>query len=69
MKLQYELWVQPSITDADNLRAHAEAALSVPLKKGLALRQAINWSYESVVQRPNSYEDLLWTFGLSYQHP
>ncbi|MBK9073788.1 MAG: DUF481 domain-containing protein [Flavobacteriales bacterium] len=69
LKLQYELWVQPSITDADNLRAHAEAALSVPLKKGLALRQAINWSYESVVQRPNSYEDLLWTFGLSYQHP
>ncbi len=69
LKLQYELWVQPSITDSDNLRAHAEAALSVPLKKGFALRQAMNWSYESVVQRTNQYQDLLWTFGTSYQHP
>lgn len=69
MKLTYELWLQPSLTDAENLRAHAEAALSIPLKRGFAIRQAINWSHESVVQRPNSYEDILWTFGLSYQHP
>lgn len=69
MRLQYELWVQPSLTDTDNLRAHVEAALSIPLKKGFALRQAVNWSYESVVQQRNTYEDLLWTFGLSYQKP
>lgn len=69
MKLQYEVWAQPSLTDADNLRAHLEAALSVPLKKGFALRQSVNWSYESVVQQRNTCEDLLWTFGLSYQHP
>lgn len=67
VRLQYELWVQPSLTDADNLRAHVEAALSIPLKKGFALRQAVNWSYESVVQQRNSYEDLLWTFGISYE--
>ncbi len=67
MRLQYEAWVQPSLTDADNLRAHVEAALSIPLKKGFALRQAVNWSYESVVQRPNSYTDMLWTFGVSYE--
>lgn len=69
LKLQYEIWAQPSITDADNFRAHGEGALSVPLKKGFALRQALNWSYERVVQQRNAYEDLLWTFGLSYQHP
>ncbi len=69
LKLQYELWAQPSVTDADNFRAHAEAALSMPLKKGFALRQAANWSYERVVQQRNTHEDLLWTFGLSYQHP
>jgi Protein of unknown function, DUF481 len=69
LRLQYEAWVQPSLTDADNLRAHVEAALSIPLKKGFALRQAVNWSYESVVQQRNSYEDLLWTFGISYQKP
>lgn len=67
MRLQYEGWIQPSLTDADNLRAHVEAALSIPLKKGLALRQAVNWSYESVVQQRNTYEDLLWTFGVSYE--
>jgi hypothetical protein len=69
MRLQYEAWVQPSLTDADNLRAHVEAALSMPLKKGFALRLAVNWSYESVVQQRNTYEDLLWTFGISYQKP
>lgn len=67
MRMQYEAWVQPSLTDADNLRAHVEAALSIPLKKGFALRQAVNWSYESVVQQRNTYEDLLWTFGISYE--
>lgn len=67
MRLQYEVWVQPSLTDADNLRAHVEAALSIPLKKGFALRQAVNWSYESVVQQRNTFEDLLWTFGISYE--
>ncbi|MBK7944624.1 MAG: DUF481 domain-containing protein [Flavobacteriales bacterium] len=67
MRLQYEFWVQPSLTDTDNLRAHVEAALSIPLKKGFALRQAVNWSYESVVQQRNTYEDLLWTFGISYE--
>lgn len=67
MRLQYEAWVQPSVSDADNLRAHAEAALSIPLKKGFSLRQAVNWSYESVVQQRNTYEDLLWTFGISYE--
>jgi len=67
MRLQYEGWIQPSLTDADNLRAHVEAALSMPLKKGFALRQAVNWSYESVVQQRNTYEDLLWTFGISYE--
>ncbi|MCW5897924.1 MAG: DUF481 domain-containing protein [Flavobacteriales bacterium] len=67
LRLQYEGWVQPSLTDADNLRAHVEAALSIPLKKGFALRQAVNWSYESVVQQRNTYEDLLWTFGISYE--
>lgn len=67
MRLQYEAWVQPSVSDADNLRAHVEAALSFPLKKGFALRQAVNWSYESVVQQRNTYEDLLWTFGISYE--
>lgn len=69
MRLQYEIWVQPSLTDTDNLRAHVEAALSIPLKKGFALRQAVNWSYESVVQQRNAYQDLLWTFGISYQKP
>lgn len=69
LRLQYELWVQPSVTDSDNLRAHIEAALSVPLKKGFALRQTLNWSYERIVQRANTYEDLLWTFGISYQKP
>lgn len=67
MRLQYEAWVQPSLTDADNLRAHVEAALSIPLKKGFALRQVVNWSYESVVQQANTNEDLLWTFGISYE--
>lgn len=67
MRLQYEAWVQPSVSDANNLRAHVEAALSIPLKKGFALRQAVNWSYESVVQQRNTYEDLLWTFGVSYE--
>ena len=66
LRMQYELWVQPSLTDAENLRAHIEAVLSIPLKKGFALRQAVNWSYESVVQQPNTCEDLLWTFGISY---
>lgn len=69
MRLQYEAWVQPSVSEDDNLRAHVEAALSIPLKMGFALRQAVNWSYERVVQRPNSYEDMLWTFGISYQKP
>lgn len=69
LRLQYETWVQPSLTDGENLRAHLEGALSVPLKKGFALRQAVNWSYESVVQQRNAYEDLLWTFGISYQKP
>lgn len=69
LRLQYEGWVQPSLTDGENLRAHLEAALSVPLKKGFALRHAVNWSYESVVQQRNTYEDLLWTFGISYQKP
>lgn len=67
MRLQYEGWVQPSLTDADNLRAMVEANLSIPLKKGFALRQAVRWSYESVVQERNTYEDLLWTFGVSYE--
>ncbi|HMQ76661.1 MAG TPA: DUF481 domain-containing protein [Flavobacteriales bacterium] len=67
MRLQYEAWVQPSLTDADNLRAHVDAALSIPLKKGFALRQAVNWSYESVVQQRNTYEDLVWTFGVSFE--
>lgn len=67
MRVQYEAWLQPSLTDADNLRAHVEAALSIPLKKCFALRQAVNWSYESVVQQRNTYEDLLWTFGISYE--
>lgn len=67
LRLQYEAWVQPSLTDADNLRALVDAGLNVPLKKGFALRQALRWSYESVVQRPNSYTDMLWTFGVSYE--
>jgi hypothetical protein len=67
MRLRYEGWVQPSLTDADNLRAMVEADLSIPLKKGFALRQAVRWSYESVVQQRNTYEDLLWTFGVSYE--
>jgi hypothetical protein len=41
--------------------------LSTLWKKGFALRQAVNWSYESVVQQRNTYEDLLWTFGVSYE--
>lgn len=69
LRLQYEAWVQPSLTDADNLRALVDAGLNFPLKKGFALRQALRWSYESVVQRPNSYADMLWTFGISYQKP
>lgn len=67
LRLQYEAWVQPSLTDADNLRALVDAGLNFPLRKGFALRQAMRWSYESVVQRPNSYADMLWTFGVSYE--
>lgn len=69
VRLQYETWVQPSLNDNENLRALVDASLNIPLKKGFALRQAVRWSYESVVQRPYSYEDLLWTFGISYQRP
>lgn len=69
MLLQYEGWAQPSLQDRDNLRALIDAGLNFPLRKGLALRQAVRWSYESVVQRPNTHEDLLWTFGISYQRP
>jgi len=43
-----------------------EANLSIPLKRGVALRQALRWSYESVVQQGNTFEDLLRTFGVSY---
>lgn len=43
------------------------AVVSIPLKRGFALRQAVRWSHESVVQRQNTYEDLLWTFGISYE--
>lgn len=67
MRLQYEAWVQPSLTDGENLRTLVDAGLIFPLKKGFALRQAVNWSYESVVQQRNTYEDLLWTFGISYE--
>ena len=69
LRLQYEGWVQPSLTDGENLRALVDAGLNVPLKKGFALRQSFRWSYESVVQQRNTYEDLLWTFGISYQKP
>lgn len=68
-RLQYEGWVQPSLTDGENLRALVDAGLNFPLKKGFALRQALRWSYESVVQQRNTCEDLLWTFGISYQKP
>jgi len=67
LRLQYEAWVQPSLTDGENLRALVDAGLNIPLKKGFALRQAMRWSYESVVQRPNAYVDMLWTFGVSYE--
>ncbi|MBL8002639.1 MAG: DUF481 domain-containing protein [Flavobacteriales bacterium] len=69
LRLQYEGWVQPSLIDRENLRALVDVGLNFPLKKGFALRQSIRWSYESVVQQRNSSEDLLWTFGISYQKP
>ena len=69
LRLQYEGWVQPALTDGGNLRALVDAGLNVPMKKGFALRQALRWSYESVVQATNTYEDLLFTFGISYQKP
>lgn len=67
LRLQYEAWVQPSIADSENLRALLDAGLNFPLTKGFALRQSLRWNYESVVQRPNSYADMLWTFGVSYE--
>jgi hypothetical protein len=62
--LRFEAWAQPALTDAGNIRLHADAALDWPIAGKTAFRVAFNYNRESVVPVGVMPADAFLTFGL-----
>lgn len=67
LRLEYEAWVQPSVLDLSNLRAHLELGLSWKLMQNLALKSSFLFSHESVRLDKVAENDILLTFGFLFQ--
>lgn len=66
LQLRYECWVQPSLTDLENVRYHVESALSLPVAGRLSVLTEVNYTYERIVLRGIKRGDLIWSFGLAF---
>lgn len=67
LRLDYEAWVQPSLLDVGNLRAHLELGLSWKLQQNLALKSSFLYTYEAVRLEKVAANDILLTFGFLFQ--
>lgn len=63
--LQYELWIQPSLSDKENYRYHIDQLIKVPLSNRVALRMNANYTYETIVPISIQKSDLYCTIGFS----
>lgn len=65
VRLEYEVWYQQGLANAEDYRYLAEAALFVPLAKNISFRTALSYTRDNVVLIGVERADLLLTFGLS----
>lgn len=65
LKFNYELWLQPSIININNFRAHIESSFEFPLNKNFSLLSSINYNYESIVLNNVKQNDFIFLLGLS----
>lgn len=67
IKLTYELYWQQSLKDKVNFRYHLLTGVDIKVMKSLSVQSRIIYAFENVVTTRVKREDLLWTWGLSYQ--
>jgi len=67
-QLSYEAWWQPALTHWANQRYHLEAALRLPIYKGLSFSLSALYAYDAVVPRAVRTADLTVLFGLSFSN-
>ncbi len=65
--LHYDCYVQPSVSQTDNLRWQAEIGADVPLYKGFSFTTNYIYTNESIVAIRQKQADSILTFGLAYQ--
>lgn len=66
LRIYYEIFVQPSLQNADNFRWQAETGIEWPLWKGLGLTANYVFTRENVTVRTVKAKDGLLTFGIVY---
>lgn len=69
LSLNYELWLQPSLLDINNLRYYLEAGLNWKLNPQLAFKTSFLHTHESVRLSNVAANDFFVTFGLLFQSP
>lgn len=68
LRLYYELYVQPSLEQADNFRWLAELGLEIPVWKGISFNAHFLYTHENVVLAAVRPDDMILSFGLSVRN-
>lgn len=66
LRLYYDLYFQPSLSDRHNYRIHVNVGTDVRIGKGFSLTALYVFSHENVVVQGVQSGDALLTLGLSY---
>lgn len=67
LRLSYEAYIQPAFNRSNNYRWLLDAMLEVPLWKGLNVAAHFLYTHENVVIDSVKPDDLIFTFGLTFQ--
>jgi hypothetical protein len=65
LRLEEEIWCQPSLSDRGNHRAHALVSMEAPLGERTALRISAENDYDAVVAPDRSRNNVRLTFGFA----
>ena len=65
LRMDEEVWWQPSLSDRGNQRAHALVSLEMPLGERTALRLSVENDYDAVVVPDRSRNNLRLTLGFA----
>lgn len=66
IRLYYDVYAQPSLSDQNNYRIHLDVGTDVTIGKGFSFTALYVFSHENVVVQGVQPNDALLTFGLSY---